>query len=219
MQAPLLHTSLEAQALPQKPQLASSVWGLTSQPVSGLPSQLRKPLLQKKRHTPAAQDAVLLLPAGQTAPQKPQLLGSVSRFVSHPFAGFPSQSAKGENGAQTKPHVKVMGLQVGIAPGSSGHGVQDAPQDPMLRSLTHMPSQLCCPAGQPGAVVVVVVVVGADVVVVVGAAVVVVGVVVVVVVGVAVVVVGAEVVVVVGTAVVVVEVAVVVVVGAEVVVG
>jgi hypothetical protein len=78
----------------QAPQLFVSVLPSVSQPLFGLPSQSRNPGEQLMAHLPALQTAVEFGPAGQALPQVPQLFALFVVFVSQPFAGSMSQSAK-----------------------------------------------------------------------------------------------------------------------------
>lgn len=57
---------------------------LVSQPLATLPSQLAKPGLQAKPHTPFVQPGVALGRAGQAVPQPPQLVGSVCVLTQTP---------------------------------------------------------------------------------------------------------------------------------------
>jgi hypothetical protein len=64
-----------------------------SHPFRGLPSQFAKPGFHLRPQTPAEQVGMAFGPAGQTAPQWPQLRMSVLVSTSHPFNGLLSQFA------------------------------------------------------------------------------------------------------------------------------
>ena len=73
------------------PQLFTLFVVLISQPLATFMSQLAKPTLHAIEHMPLMHDGVPLFVL-QPAPQLPQLVALVFRFVSHPFAAIPSQS-------------------------------------------------------------------------------------------------------------------------------
>lgn len=74
------------------PQCATVVWRLVSHPLTTLPSQLPKPLLQTGTHTEATHE-VEPLALVHALSQAPQWLVLVWVLVSHPLLTFPSQSA------------------------------------------------------------------------------------------------------------------------------
>ena len=129
------------QEVPQVPQLARVVVGV-SQPLPRSPSQSAEPVLQEiVSHVPDAQDS-LAFGRSQVTPQAPQLVRLVSG-VSQPLASTPSQL---ENPALQLVVVHVPDVQV-AAPLARLHGV---PQDPqslrvvmgVSQPLASMPSQL-----------------------------------------------------------------------------
>jgi hypothetical protein len=81
------------QLTPQLPQFAALAATLTSQPLSGAPSQSAKPAAQVKPQAPPWQVDVAFARAGQVLPQAPQVVGD-SMLASQPLAGLRSQSAK-----------------------------------------------------------------------------------------------------------------------------
>jgi hypothetical protein len=66
-----------------------------SQPFAAIPSQSAKPGAHAFVQRPAAQEARWFGPAAHAAPHDPQWVRLVLVSVSQPFAGIPSQSAKG----------------------------------------------------------------------------------------------------------------------------
>jgi hypothetical protein len=96
--APLVQDAValaSLQMLPQSPQLFTSVYLEVSHPLSGLPSQLAKPVPHVGTHLPLAQ---LVEPwsFAQVAPQAPQLAVVVDRSTSHPVEACLSQSPNPE---------------------------------------------------------------------------------------------------------------------------
>src|SRR6185437_2785467 len=81
------------QAVPHEPQWLTLDVVSVSQPLSALPSQSPKPPLQLGLQAPATQGFVPLS-AVHAELHVPQLLASVSRLVSQPLSGLPSQSPK-----------------------------------------------------------------------------------------------------------------------------
>jgi hypothetical protein len=81
------------QRVPHPPQSFVLFVRFTSQPLSGLPSQLPRPLLHTGAHTPPAHEVV---PPEfvHCLPQVPQLFTVVFRSVSQPLVGLPSQSPR-----------------------------------------------------------------------------------------------------------------------------
>src|SRR5262245_25592917 len=95
--APILQVAMAcwsmAQTLPPEPQLFESLNESVSQPFAGLPSQLRKPMLQAARaHMPPTHVADALGIA-HTLPQAPQFCVSLPSIASQPFIASLSQSA------------------------------------------------------------------------------------------------------------------------------
>jgi hypothetical protein len=80
------------QTFPQAPQFVVLVWRFVSHPFAAFASQFPYPEKQVGLQVPPAQ-AFVPFAAVQTAPHAPQLVAFVVRFVSHPFAAFPSQLA------------------------------------------------------------------------------------------------------------------------------
>ena len=66
-----------------QPQQSVSVFVEVSQPLSGSPSQLSKPLAQFGTQAPPLHDVLPLLLV-HVLPQLPQFVGDVSEFTSHP---------------------------------------------------------------------------------------------------------------------------------------
>ncbi len=148
---PLLHVAVPLtllQAMPQAPQLRTSVARLVSQPVAGLPEQFAKPALQVIRQMPLLHVAVpLTLP--QAWPQAPQLRTSVATLVSQPVAGLPEQFAK--------PALQVMRQMPLLHVAVPLTLLQAMPQAPQLRTsvtrlvshpLAGLPEQLAKPGLQ-----------------------------------------------------------------------
>jgi hypothetical protein len=81
------------QLTPQLPQFAALAATLTSQPLSGTPSQSAKPVAQVKPQAPPWQVAVAFARTGHALPHAPQVVGD-PMLASHPLAGLRSQSAK-----------------------------------------------------------------------------------------------------------------------------
>ena len=93
-QTPPEQTWPAGQPWPQVPQLALSVWVLTSQPLAATLSQLAKPVVQLATpQTPAVQLA-LALGSAHAWPQAPQLAVLVWVLTSQPSEAVPSQSPK-----------------------------------------------------------------------------------------------------------------------------
>jgi hypothetical protein len=80
------------QTLPHVPQLSGSEAMFVSQPVRGSLAQWSNPRLHAILQTLAEHVATAFV-VGHTNAHPPQLLGSVARLVSQPFAGLLSQSA------------------------------------------------------------------------------------------------------------------------------
>jgi hypothetical protein len=78
------------QERPQPPQLVRLLLVSVSQPLPLMPSQSLKLPVHTGTQAPPTQD-VLPWAFEQTFPQAPQLAVLVVRFVSQPFAAFPSQ--------------------------------------------------------------------------------------------------------------------------------
>jgi hypothetical protein len=114
------------QVEPQAPQFVV-VFSDASQAVETRRSQLPKPGAQTMLHAPSAQLAVPLVEL-HAAPQAPQLVTVVPRFVSHPFAGSRSQSAK--------PAVQAPSVQTPATHDSAAFArLQSAPQAPQFGRL------------------------------------------------------------------------------------
>lgn len=95
-------------------------------------------------HAPATHDCV----PGHALPHAPQLLRSVVRVTSHPFAGFASQFAF--RGRHMKPQVPAM--HVGLAPEGALHARRHAPQLAMLvMSASHPFAAFASQSDQPDA--------------------------------------------------------------------
>jgi hypothetical protein len=102
-----------AQTVPQAPQ-SESVARLASQPLAATPSQLPNPTEQAWRlQLPLKQVAVAFAKL-HAFPHAPQLATLPLRLVSHPFAGFASQSPKPEVHATW--HAPAAQLGVPFAP-------------------------------------------------------------------------------------------------------
>ena len=89
---------------------------------AGFPSQFPQPGLQVKPHIAAPHVATAFCGVAQTLPHEPQW-AELSRAVSQPFAGFPSQSP------QPVAHAKAQlpATQVAVAFGGLGHTLPQAP--------------------------------------------------------------------------------------------
>src|SRR5262249_41546073 len=112
-------------AWPQMPQLLTLVRRFVSQPLAGLPSQFPKPEAQKAIwHCPAVH-APMPLGKEHTVPQLPQLVVLVSRSVSQPLAGFPSQFANPELQPATW-HCPAVHVEMLLGPPE--HTLPQAPQ-------------------------------------------------------------------------------------------
>jgi hypothetical protein len=149
-QAPAKQMALEAQRLPQAPQLLrSSVVGV-SQPLEAMPSQLPKPAVHDARVQAPLVQAGLPLANVQVRPQVPQLVTVLVRLVSQPLLSSPSQLPK--------PVLQVMpqapAVQVAAALARVGQAVPQAPQlVALVRVSTSQPlllllSQLAKPSLQ-----------------------------------------------------------------------
>jgi hypothetical protein len=82
-----------AQAVPQAPQWAASVWRSIRHPALGAPPQTAYGEVHVGEHVP---DEQVVVPLGlvHAAPQAPQLVTVEPRSVSQPLVGSPSQSPK-----------------------------------------------------------------------------------------------------------------------------
>jgi hypothetical protein len=124
---------------------------LRSQPFAGLPSQSANPALQAARTQFEARHAPVALLNPQALPQKPQLLASEARLVSHPSAGLLLQFA---NPGSQAPTLHTEAVQAPKPWATAGQTLPHAPQ--LLRSevvlVSHpfegLPSQLPKPAVQ-----------------------------------------------------------------------
>src|SRR5436305_162413 len=83
-----------AHAVPQVPQLPTSVATLISQPSARFLLQSANPNLHDAPHVELAQMALAFIGVGHTLPQPPQLFAFVAVVVSQPFVATPSQSEK-----------------------------------------------------------------------------------------------------------------------------
>ncbi len=121
--------------LPQRPQLLREVLRLTSQPLTGLPSQSANPGLHlANRHAPSAQSLTALAKL-QTRPHMPQLLASPRMLTSHPSIKLRLQSAK--PALQVPPHMPPT--QVALPLATIGHIRPHIPQ--LLVSVVRLVSQ------------------------------------------------------------------------------
>jgi hypothetical protein len=109
-------------AVPQRPQLATSVCVLVSQPAAAVQSP--KPATHAKPHALAAHVAVAFAGAGQLVPHAPQWAAVVRVSVSQPLAAMPSQLPKPVTHA--KPHA--LAAHVGVAFAGVAQIVPHAPQ-------------------------------------------------------------------------------------------
>jgi hypothetical protein len=128
--APLVQVRPTPQALPQAPQLASSVWRFTSQPELGLLSQSAKPEAQAMLQRPVVQLRVALAPVAQTVPQAPQVAGSLWRSTQE----FPQRTW----------FVAQPEMHTGVMPAVEHRGVplpHARPQAPQLREVSRAVSQ------------------------------------------------------------------------------
>ena len=129
--------SEEVSTKPGHPQCRSVDYSLTYSYASPLP--------QLTLHAPALQNGV---PDGHTVPQAPQLLAEVLMFVSQPFAGLWSQSAKPP---LQKPMAQAPLVHAGVPLGTE----QTVPQPPQLVgsvcSFTQVLLQSVEPAGHVAA--------------------------------------------------------------------
>lgn len=125
---------------PQPPQLLGSATTFVQVDPASPQQASGAGQVQPETHVPLTQ----LPPGPQLAPHLPQLLGSVSRFASQPFAALPSQLAK--PGEQTKPHCPEV-----QAADAFGGVPQTTPQLPQLRGstpvLAHPLAQHASPGG------------------------------------------------------------------------
>ena len=126
------------------------VFSEASQPFDATASQLPKPLEQVNVHAPVVHWLVALV-ALQVVPHVPQFVRLFEEFVSHPFAGLPSQSLNVPE--QTGTHAPATQLVVPFVL------LQIVPHAPQFEALTlvlvsHpfcvLPSQLPKPAPQTG---------------------------------------------------------------------
>jgi hypothetical protein len=99
-------------ALPQEPQLATSVFVLVSQPATWL-SQSAKPATHVNPQIPPAHVLVALAIVGHATPQAPQLSTSVFVFVSQPLTSLASQLAKGAS--HVNPQFPATQVAVALA--------------------------------------------------------------------------------------------------------
>ena len=125
---------------PHAPQFAESPSLSTSQPVLAVLSQSSKPAEQLAILQVPPSQLSLAFRRSQTNPQPPQLPAFVSTFVSHPFVGSPSQSAK--LGRQV-PRAHFPPEQPGFAFGNAGQVELQEPQCfGSVRVLDSQPSRV-----------------------------------------------------------------------------
>ncbi len=112
------------------PQLLTLFVVLISQPLATFMSQLAKPTLHAIEHMPLMHDGVPLFVL-HAAPQLPQFVALVFRFVSHPFAAIPSLSP---NPALHMAIVQLPFEHAGVALAN----MQMVPQAPQLFTFVLM---------------------------------------------------------------------------------
>jgi hypothetical protein len=115
--------ALAAHARPQPPQCAVLLRVSTSQPSVAIMLQSARPVSQVKPQVPIVHVVVAPLRAGHAVPQPPQARRSVRVSVSHPLAGFMSQSARPVSHVLT---VQLPAMQVPVPPA----GRQARPHEP-----------------------------------------------------------------------------------------
>jgi hypothetical protein len=122
----------DAHPLEQPPQFVSDDEVSVSQPFDAFASQSASGRMQAFVHIPETHAAVAPGPATQAVPHEPQSESVSSRFVSQPFAGSPSQSAKGATHAN--PHDPALHVETALA--GSGHTLPHAPQCAGVESVS-----------------------------------------------------------------------------------
>jgi hypothetical protein len=131
-------------ALPQRPQWATAVLVLASQPLAVFMSQSAKPALHMSEHIPALHVGVPLAPV-HALPQRPQCMALELVSTSQPLAGFMSQSAKPT--VQRKPHVPAEHVAVEL--GAFGQALSQRPQCMgLLCTSTQLAPQRTVPMAQ-----------------------------------------------------------------------
>jgi hypothetical protein len=136
--------------MPQPPQWLVLVLVLVSQPLFGLPSQLPDPELQLGTHDPPMHAVVPLLLV-HAVPHVPQWPVVVFKFVSHPFALFPSQLP--QPAEHTGAHAPATQL---VLPCAFVHALPQVPQWLVVfvtlvsQPLLALPSQLPNPGLHDG---------------------------------------------------------------------
>jgi hypothetical protein len=99
-------------ALPQAPQLFTSLASIASHPSDAIPLQSAAPLLHMKPHMRPLHVRVAFVGLGHEFPHAPHEAGS-SRLASHPFDGFESQLPN--PAAHCSPHVLIAHVAVAWA--------------------------------------------------------------------------------------------------------
>lgn len=131
---------------PQPPQLFTLELTVVSHPLTGIPSQLSKPMLQANPQSPTVHVALALNTDGQMLPHIPQLPTVVFKLVSQPLAAMPSQLP------QPALHVnpQLLDEHVVLAFARAGHTVPQAPQwFTSDARVTHAPLHSTWPPVQP----------------------------------------------------------------------